>query len=267
MAVFICEEEGAAMAFTDEELKAHYAQLPIEGGFDSVCDMHIRFPERLEDKTVLDLGCRRGKGVYNLASRVGERGHAVGVDWRPDMLEEARNGEAHALSKCPFDQSNMAFFLAYPEKLVGSGVGEEAFDIVYTNSALNLMRDPVEALRHVMRVLKPGGLFACRTVLATMPRDERVVEQARAIGNAVQSAPHRRTFASWLGSAGFDMSRFDCVDQGKVAASAGVREGEDAAVVPSDERVSFMLVDAFVRKDDGIDRYSKYLEKDISEFR
>ena len=144
---------------------------------------------------------------------------------------------------------------------------ESSFDLVCTNSALNLMRDPVEALRQVMRVLKPGGLFACRTVLATMPRDEGVVEQARAIGNAVQAAPHRRTFAAWLGSAGFDMAQFDNVDQGGVAVDAGVREGEAFPIVETDERTSFVLVDAFVRKDDGIDRYSESLTKDISEFR
>lgn len=255
------------MTYSDEELAAYYEKLPVNGGFDSVCDMHIQFPEELGGREVLDLGCRRGKGVYNLASRVGEGGRSVGVDWRKDLLDTAREGEAHALSKCPFDQSNMSFVLAFPEKIDEAGLEESSFDVVYTNSMLNLMRDPVEALRQVIRVLKPGGLFACRTVLSAMPRDAAVVEKAREIGNAVQAAPHRRTFAAWLGSAGFDMARFDCVDQGQVAANAGVREGETFPVVETDERESFMLVDVFVRKDDGVDRYSELLTKDISEFR
>ena len=255
------------MAYSNEELAKHYGNLPVNGGFDSVCDMHIRFPEELKGRAVLDLGCRRGKGVYHLASRVGATGRATGVDWRADLIDAAREGVDHALSKCPFDENNMSFVVAYPEKLDEAGLEEASFDLVYTNSALNLMRDPVEALRQVMRILKPGGLFACRTVLATMPRDENVVKQARAIGNAVQAAPHRRTFAAWLGSAGFDMARFDCVDQGRVEADAGVREGEVFPVVETDERTSFVLVDAFVRKDDGVDRYSKLLAKDIAEFR
>ena len=267
MVCIIAQGKVINMTYSNEELAMHYGNLPVNGGFDSVCDMHIRFPEELEGRAVLDLGCRRGKGVYNLASRVGANGRAVGVDWRADLIDAAHDGVEHALAKCPFDENNMSFVVAYPEKLDEAGLAESSFDLVYTNSALNLMRDPVEALRQVMRVLKPGGLFACRTVLATMPRDESVVEKARAIGNAVQAAPHRRTFAAWLGSAGFDMAQFDNVDQGGVAVDAGVREGETFPIAETDERTSFVLVDAFVRKDDGIDRYSESLTKDISEFR
>ena len=255
------------MPYDEARLQAHYESLPEQGGFDSVCDMKIKFPEELHGRRVLDLGCRRGKGVYHIASRVGQDGSAVGVDWRADLIEKARAGEAHALSKCPFDASNMEFICAYPERLSTTALQKESFDVIYTNSVLNLMFDPVEALRECFKLLKPGGLLACRTVLAATPRDAAVIEAARTIGNAVQAAPHRRTFAAWLGSAGFDMARFDSVDRGRVPADAGVREDEPAPTVDSNEKASFVLVDAFVRKADGSDHYRELLAQDIAEFR
>ena len=56
------------MAFTLDELKAHYAQLPESGGLDSRCEMFV--PGGLNDQMALDLACRRGKGVYKLSDHV-----------------------------------------------------------------------------------------------------------------------------------------------------------------------------------------------------
>ena len=75
-------------------LEHYYGQLPVEGGLDARCDMQLANSPR--SRRVIDLGCRRGKGVYKLAEMVGPKGLAVGVDWRVDFVEAAKAGVEHA---------------------------------------------------------------------------------------------------------------------------------------------------------------------------
>ena len=177
------------MNYTIEELKAYYDALPDLHGWDALCRMSI--PKELERKTAIDLGCRKGKGVYKLSEQVGEQGRSIGVEWRADMLEAARAGEARSVEKCGFAQSNMQFVEVFPE-LMAEAVGEGVAHFVYVNCILNLMRDPAQVLSQIRRVLAPGGLLVCDTVLATGPRDATVVAEARKLGNAVQAAPFRK---------------------------------------------------------------------------
>lgn len=228
------------MPYDQAELKAYYDVLPEDGGFDSLCKMNV--PAELPGQRVLDIGCRRGKGVFKLSAAVGERGTALGVDWRAAFVERARAEVPRALEKSGLARSNIEFVVAYPETLAEAGVGEESADAVFVNGVLNLFFDPAQALDQVCRVLKPGGRLICQTVLASQPRDAGVMAAARALGNVVQSAPDRRLFASWLAQAGFDAENLTVSEVRPVAVTAAVDEETQAAVVPSDERVSFMSV-------------------------
>ncbi len=71
------------------ELEAYYAALPREGGLVAQCRMALEGVD-LAGKRVLDVGCRRGKGVFKLSEQVGADGYVVGVDWRPDFVDTAR---------------------------------------------------------------------------------------------------------------------------------------------------------------------------------
>ena len=75
------------MAFTLDELKAHYAQLPESGGLDSRCEMFV--PGGLNDQMALDLACRRGKGVYKLSDHVGPAARARGARRKETGLSRA----------------------------------------------------------------------------------------------------------------------------------------------------------------------------------
>ena len=55
-----------------EALRAYYEQLPNEYGFASQCKMTLLGD--LKGKRVLDIDCRRGKGVIKLSDYVGARG-------------------------------------------------------------------------------------------------------------------------------------------------------------------------------------------------
>ena len=133
------------MAFTLDELKAHYAQLPESGGLDSRCEMFV--PGGLNDQMALDLACRRGKGVYKLSDHVGPAGRVIGVDWRESFIERAREGEERAAQRNGLVASNMEFVVAYPELIDQIGIEEGTLDYVYVNSALNLFYDPAHVIK------------------------------------------------------------------------------------------------------------------------
>lgn len=252
------------MTFTSEELKAYYQALPEVYGWDALCKMQL--PKELFSKTVLDVACRRGKGVYKLSEQVGAHGKALGVDWRIEMLEKAREGEDRAVQKCGYEQSNMAFIQAYPEQLAQE-VEEGSVHFAYVNCVVNVFYNPVEALRQIRTALAPGGLLVCDTVLASGPRNAAVVAEARKLGNAVQAAPFRKDFMGWLASAGFDITSIGTEVSETVDPTWNADSEPTVPVVETDEKVSFVGTSVRIYKPDNIDRHSLKLVEDISKFR
>ena len=252
------------MDYSDETLKTYYDALPEVFGRDALCKMEL--PKELPYKTAIDIGCRAGKGVYKIAEQVGEKGRVIGVEWRGDMLERALAGERRALEKCGFDRTNMRFCNVYPERLEDAIDGECA-DFAYVNCVLNVLYDPVRVLSQIYRVLKPGGLLVCDTVLASGPRTASVVDEARALGNAVQAAPHRKDLMSWLMSAGFDVSSIGAFSQGKADPAHDADGNPTVPVAPSSEPISFVATSVRIYKADDVDRHANKLRKDISQFR
>ena len=252
------------MAFSLDDLAAHYAQLPEAGGLDSRCEMFV--PGGLNDQTVLDLACRRGLGVYKLSDHVGPAGHVIGVDWREPFIERAREGEAHAVEKNKLTKSNMEFVVTYPEMIDQIGIEEGSLDYVYVNSALNLFYDPAHVIKLIGRLLVPGGKLVCQTVLATTPRDKQVIAEARAIGNVVQAAPNRKNFALWLHNAGMDMPTYETLEARPIQPCDAVAADGQAPVVEPDEDARFTSCVVNVEKLGGFD-YQAFLLKDMSDFR
>lgn len=252
------------MAYSEEELREYYSALPEQGGFDALCKMVL--PGGLSDKRVLDLGCRRGKGIYKLSDKVFKNGHVIGVDWRPEFLEVAKAGEARAVEKNGLTKSNMEFVLAYPEQLAICGIEAHSLDYIFVNSVLNVMLDPAEVLKQACSLLKKDGTLVCQTALATMPRDAEVVAEARKLGNVVQAAPHRKKFASWLLSAGFDMQSYETLESSPVSVRAGVDDETVAPSVQTDERVSFTATTIMVQPMGSFD-YGEFITADVSDFR
>lgn len=235
-------EEGAASA---DDLAAYYGGKQFEYGFASLCRMVLP-ADRLKGENVLDVCCRRGKGVYKLSSMVGRDGFATGVDWSAEYVAEARRGMDRAWRKSGLPCNNMEFLQAYPENLMAAGIGTATMDIVYVNNVVTLFYDQQRALKEFGRVLKPGGLLVLETVFADRTRDEGVVAQARRLGNSIQAARTREENLAWLEAAGFDEP--EVVEEYEVSPDRGFEADSVVETAQGDADVRYAAVAMYVRK-------------------
>ncbi|HIW75753.1 MULTISPECIES: methyltransferase domain-containing protein [Gordonibacter] len=226
-------------------LREHYQGKQFEYGFTSVCKMLLPVSE-LKGKTVLDVCCRRGRGVYKLGAMVGNDGTAWGIDWNAAYIEEAKDGMERAWRESGLARNNMEFRVACPEDLIAAGIGSGTMDVVYVNNVITLFYDQERALAECARVLKPGGLLILETIFADQPRNEDVVTRARALGNSIQAARTKEENYAWLTAAGFDEPSVE--DEYEVEASRGYKADHAVAIVEGDEDVHYRAVSLYIRK-------------------
>jgi trans-aconitate methyltransferase len=114
---------------------------------------------------VLDLGCGTGHLTAELASAVGDRGDAVGIDRSAEMIREAR--EAHP--EPSFQRTDARSFSA-----------REPFDAVFSNAALHWISDVDQnrVLAGVADALRPGGRFVAE--MGGTGNVDRIVTATRA---------------------------------------------------------------------------------------
>lgn len=225
-------------------LAAYYEQLPTEYGFASQCKMVLLGD--ISGKRVLDVDCRRGKGVVKLSDYVGARGHVVGVDPNPEWIAIADSYVEDAWRRNGLPENNMEFHVAYPEDLAGAGLADATFDLVFANSSINIAYCPETAFGEIYRVLRPGGMFVFDGVIAASPRDADTVARARALGNAVQSALFRGEFEELLVRAGFDRPEY--YEESDVRAETGFQDGFEVPVAETGEEVRFVKTTARICK-------------------
>jgi SAM-dependent methyltransferase len=109
-------------------------------------------PHLASGSHLLDVGCGTGALTLGLATRTGR---VTGLDSDADDLAEAR---AHAdrlgVSNAEFREAS-----AY-----ATGLTDDKVDVVMAHSLLEALERPAEALREMVRVLRPGGLLGVASV-------------------------------------------------------------------------------------------------------
>ncbi len=100
------------------------------------------------DAHYLDIGCGNGYSV-RWAAAASPRGTAIGIDLSPDMIRIARERSA-GLTNVDFREA------AFPQHPLPHGL----FDAIFSMEVFYYLPDPDAALREVLRLLKPGGVFA-----------------------------------------------------------------------------------------------------------
>jgi SAM-dependent methyltransferase len=100
--------------------------------------------------SVLDCGCGAGSMTLELAARVAP-GEVVGLDVESRVLEQAQaSAVAQGVDNVRLERGD-AYAVPY---------SDGKFDVVFSNSLITHLTDPMRALREMRRVLKPSGFAA-----------------------------------------------------------------------------------------------------------
>jgi SAM-dependent methyltransferase len=152
--------------------------------------------------SVLDVGCGPGTITVDLAARVAP-GQVTAVEQTDDALALAR-AEAQARG-----QRNIAFATSDVHALE---LPDDTFDVVHAHQVLQHVADPVQALREMRRVCKPGGLVAARDAdyagfiwfpqLPALDRWKTLYSSAARANGGEPDAGRR--LLSWAHQSGFD---------------------------------------------------------------
>jgi ubiquinone/menaquinone biosynthesis C-methylase UbiE len=101
--------------------------------------------------SVLDIATGPGEPALTIASLVGPEGKVFGIDPVPEMVEGARRATAH------LGFQNAKFEVASADSLP---LDADSFNAVVSRFGVMFFPSPVEGIREMLRVLKPGGRLA-----------------------------------------------------------------------------------------------------------
>lgn len=146
----------------------HAAVLAAHSARTTLNSAAFLLPHLRPDAQLLDVGCGPGSITVDLAVLV-PQGHVTGIDAVANVLDQGRAAAvARGLTNITFEPAD-TYALPYPD---------HSFDVVYAHQVLQHVARPVEALREMHRVLRPGGLVAVRdsdyTTMVHAPHDPRL---------------------------------------------------------------------------------------------
>jgi ubiquinone/menaquinone biosynthesis C-methylase UbiE len=119
--------------------------------FTPITDALVEDAQIGSQQTVLDIATGPGEPALSLAALIGPEGRVYGIDPIPGMVEAARRAADRLGLK------NAQFDVAFAEQLPFS---TDTFDAVISRFGVMFFRSPVDAVREMVRVLKPGRKLA-----------------------------------------------------------------------------------------------------------
>jgi SAM-dependent methyltransferase len=130
-------------------------------------------------QTVLDVASGSGEPALTVASFVGPEGKVFGVDPIPEMVESSRRAAGR------FGLKNAKFEIAFADQLPFPA---ETFDAAVSRFGIMFFPSPVDGVREMLRVLKPGRKLAV-AVWSLAERNPFSYTLSRAIDRYVPPPP------------------------------------------------------------------------------
>jgi arsenite methyltransferase len=157
-------------------------------------------------ETVVDLGSGGGFDCFLAAKSVLEKGHVIGIDMTPEMIDKARdNAEKSGLS-------NVEFRLGEIEHLP---IADNIADVIISNCVINLSPEKGLVYKDAFRVLKNGGRLAITDVVATEQLPEDVKKDMNLHTSCLSGASQIDDLKTMLETAGFINIRIKPLDNSK----------------------------------------------------
>lgn len=173
------DEASEAASTHDTYTHGHHASVLRSHSWRTAANSAAYLLPHLEaGMSLLDVGCGPGTLTADLAARVAP-GRVVGVDASADVVERARS---HARERGGEDGGPVNLHLVAGDfrdlDLAADGVDGGWFDVVHAHQVLQHLQDPVDALRAMAALVRPGGLVAVRdgdyASMTWYPADERL---------------------------------------------------------------------------------------------
>lgn len=187
----VAKAEGSSQpaCCTSHYSPAELARIPPESFLGEGSGNPVRHANIQEGEVVVDLGSGAGIDVFLAAYQAGARGHAIGIDMTPGMVERARR----AAEKSGI--TNVEFHKALIEKLpLANGMA----DVVISNCVINLSPDKTAVFREAFRILTPGGRLVISDIV-----QERPLELKEDSCGCVANAMGRADYLDTIRGAGF----------------------------------------------------------------
>ena len=145
----------------------------------------------------MDFGCGGGIDVILAARKVGEGGKVVGIDFAPQMIEQAKK----AVIESGLQERDIEFRVA---DLGKSQLPKDFAVVVISNCVINLCPDKDAVYEEAFRILRPGGRLAVSDIVLTKDIDSQLRERfqetwAGCLGGAILEEGYLHT----LNKAGF----------------------------------------------------------------
>jgi ubiquinone/menaquinone biosynthesis C-methylase UbiE len=197
---------------SDPETPATGADPYIHGHDSSVVQQHQRrtaeeaaaflLPQLEPDMRLLDVGCGPGSITAGLGRHL-PQGSVVGIEVVSDVLRSAQA----LIQEQAVENIELAEASVYGLPFVDDG-----FDAAYAHQVLQHLAHPVDALREMRRVVRPGGLVGVRDsdygTMVSWPKSPSVIrflELYHAVAEqAGGDADAGRRIPTWMREAGFD---------------------------------------------------------------